>query len=72
MGHLVTDGNVWAINNAANSVGYNFNHTYRVVAKVDFEQGVTSMWVDPDSPDDPPVATKNEVMSVNPILIIRC
>ena len=40
-------GSSWSINNSSNGVNYSFNTTYRVVAKVDFVQQETSMWIDP-------------------------
>ncbi|MEM9236130.1 MAG: fibronectin type III domain-containing protein, partial [Verrucomicrobiota bacterium] len=61
----------WAIDNVGNGVGYNPNTTYRLVAKIDFGNGETTMWADPASEADTPVAFKTAVQQSNSTLILR-
>ncbi|MEM9236129.1 MAG: family 20 glycosylhydrolase [Verrucomicrobiota bacterium] len=68
-GHAWTQS--WGINNTGNGVPYSLNETYRLVAKLDFDSGTTTMWVNPTVESDPPVAVKNEPQSGASTLILR-
>jgi hypothetical protein len=64
-------GTSWAINNTGSGVSYNFNQTYRLVARIDWDAGVTTMWADPVSETDAPVAVRSETQSGTRTTIIR-
>ncbi|WP_411847535.1 hypothetical protein AAFN60_09655 [Roseibacillus persicicus] len=63
----------FAIDNVTNpgNVPYAAEQTFRLVAKIDFDAGTTTMWVDPEYEFDDPAAFKTDAQLANPILIIR-
>ncbi|MDQ8189818.1 family 20 glycosylhydrolase [Roseibacillus persicicus] len=69
-GHAWT--RAWGINNASEGVAYDLNRTYRLVARIDFDEGSTTMWADPLAESDLPVVFKNEAQAALPrSLILR-